>query len=186
MKTRERILEAFFDLVAEHGYDKTSISMICTTLNINKPSIYYSFKSKEDLLITLFDEYATRYFNLDFETLKGHSYKESLINFGHRIIESYEAHPKLISVTMEYYIQARRIPELSQKVLDFQGEFNHLLKAILLEGINKAEFDIDVDINAQILSALLMSAELSMTYNLGLDNKKIWAISVERLFMEAK
>ena len=87
---------------------------------------------------------------------------------------------------MEYYIQARRIPELSQKVFDFQDEFNHLLKTILLEGVNKGEFDIDVDINAQILSALLMSAELSITYNLGLDNKKIWAISVERLFMEAK
>jgi AcrR family transcriptional regulator len=51
--TRERILDAALDLFTEQGFDGTSKREIAGRLNITKPSIYYHFASKEDILLAL-------------------------------------------------------------------------------------------------------------------------------------
>ncbi len=42
-----RILNAALDLIAEKGYEATSIREICTRARITRPTLYYFFKSKE-------------------------------------------------------------------------------------------------------------------------------------------
>lgn len=42
-----RILNAALDLIAEKGYDATSIREICARARITRPTLYYFFKSKE-------------------------------------------------------------------------------------------------------------------------------------------
>ncbi len=42
-----RILNAALDLIAEKGYEATSIREICARARITRPTLYYFFKSKE-------------------------------------------------------------------------------------------------------------------------------------------
>jgi AcrR family transcriptional regulator len=51
--TRERILDVALDLFTDQGFDGTSMREIAERLRIAKPSIYYHFASKEEILLAL-------------------------------------------------------------------------------------------------------------------------------------
>ena len=51
--TRERILDVALDLFTDQGFDGTSMREIAERLHITKPSIYYHFASKEEILMAL-------------------------------------------------------------------------------------------------------------------------------------
>ncbi|MFJ4922248.1 TetR/AcrR family transcriptional regulator [Streptomyces sp. NPDC088725] len=54
--TRQRIQDVAMELFAEHGYEKTSLREIAERLDVTKAALYYHFKTKEDILISLFQE----------------------------------------------------------------------------------------------------------------------------------
>lgn len=49
------ILNSSCNLFAEKGYDNVSVNEICSICSITKPTFYYHFKSKEDILFTRFE-----------------------------------------------------------------------------------------------------------------------------------
>ncbi len=55
--TRERIQSVALELFAEQGYDKTSLREIAERLNVTKAALYYHFKSKEDIVTSLVEDY---------------------------------------------------------------------------------------------------------------------------------
>jgi len=52
--TKRKILEVSEKLFSEQGYDKTSIEEIAKSVGINKATIYFHFKSKNEIMNTLF------------------------------------------------------------------------------------------------------------------------------------
>ncbi|WP_331753145.1 TetR/AcrR family transcriptional regulator (plasmid) [Streptomyces sp. NBC_00637] len=54
--TRQRIQDVALELFAEHGYEKTSLREIAEHLDVTKAALYYHFKAKEDILVSLFDD----------------------------------------------------------------------------------------------------------------------------------
>ncbi|MFG2030697.1 TetR/AcrR family transcriptional regulator [Streptomyces sp. NPDC048825] len=54
--TRQRIQDVALELFAEQGYEKTSLREIAERLNVTKAALYYHFKTKEDILISLFQD----------------------------------------------------------------------------------------------------------------------------------
>lgn len=57
---KREFIETALRLFLENGYDRTSISMIIEALNLTKGAFYHYFKSKEEILESVTDEYATR------------------------------------------------------------------------------------------------------------------------------
>ena len=55
--TRQRIQSVALELFAEQGYDKTSLREIAERLGVTKAALYYHFKSKEDIVVSLVEEY---------------------------------------------------------------------------------------------------------------------------------
>jgi AcrR family transcriptional regulator len=55
--TRERIQQVAVELFTEHGYDKTSLREIAERLDVTKAALYYHFKSKEDIVVSLVEDY---------------------------------------------------------------------------------------------------------------------------------
>lgn len=53
-ETKRKILEAAERLFSEKGYDGASVGMIADAVGINKGLIYYHFKNKNDIMISLF------------------------------------------------------------------------------------------------------------------------------------
>ncbi|MEV0226965.1 helix-turn-helix domain-containing protein [Streptomyces sp. NPDC050704] len=54
--TRQRIQDVAIELFAEQGYEKTSLREIAERLDVTKAALYYHFKTKEDILISLFQD----------------------------------------------------------------------------------------------------------------------------------
>ncbi|WP_410784784.1 TetR/AcrR family transcriptional regulator [Kribbella sp. C-35] len=54
--TRAAIQRVALELFTRKGYEATSLREIADELGIQKPSLYYHFKGKEDILRALFDE----------------------------------------------------------------------------------------------------------------------------------
>jgi AcrR family transcriptional regulator len=55
--TRARIQRVALELFAEQGYDKTSLREIAERLDVTKAALYYHFKSKEDIVHSLVEDY---------------------------------------------------------------------------------------------------------------------------------
>lgn len=56
--TRQRIQDVALDLFAQQGYEKTSLREIAEHLEVTKAALYYHFKTKEDIVISLFEDLA--------------------------------------------------------------------------------------------------------------------------------
>ncbi|MFJ8869131.1 TetR/AcrR family transcriptional regulator [Streptomyces sp. NPDC102473] len=54
--TRQRIQDVALDLFAEQGYEKTSLREIAEQLQVTKAALYYHFKTKEDILVSIFED----------------------------------------------------------------------------------------------------------------------------------
>jgi AcrR family transcriptional regulator len=77
LASRGKILAAAQTLFATKGYAHTSIQSIASKAGIAKSSVYHHFKTKEDILISLLDEFydnwsSTVHFTDDFEDPKKH------------------------------------------------------------------------------------------------------------------
>ncbi|HEV7625017.1 MAG TPA: helix-turn-helix domain-containing protein [Streptomyces sp.] len=56
--TRQRIQDVALELFAQRGYEKTSLREIAEHLDVTKAALYYHFKSKEDIVVSLFEDLA--------------------------------------------------------------------------------------------------------------------------------
>ncbi|WP_328467660.1 TetR/AcrR family transcriptional regulator [Streptomyces sp. NBC_00448] len=56
--TRRRIQDVALKLFAEQGYEKTSLREIAERLDVTKAALYYHFKTKEDILISVSEDLA--------------------------------------------------------------------------------------------------------------------------------
>ncbi|SFP93484.1 DNA-binding transcriptional regulator, AcrR family [Actinomadura madurae] len=55
--TREQIRKVALELFAEQGYEKTSLREIAERLEVTKAALYYHFKTKEDIVASLFEDF---------------------------------------------------------------------------------------------------------------------------------
>jgi AcrR family transcriptional regulator len=55
--TRARIQRVALELFAEQGYETTSLREIAERLDVTKAALYYHFKSKEDIVRSLLEDY---------------------------------------------------------------------------------------------------------------------------------
>ena len=56
--TRQRIQDVALELFAEQGYEKTSLREIAEQLEVTKAALYYHFKTKEEILVGIFEDLA--------------------------------------------------------------------------------------------------------------------------------
>lgn len=54
--TRRRIQDVALELFAEQGYEKTSLREIAERLEVTKAALYYHFKTKEEILVSIFED----------------------------------------------------------------------------------------------------------------------------------
>ncbi|MFF6984207.1 TetR/AcrR family transcriptional regulator [Streptomyces sp. NPDC008343] len=54
--TRQRIQDVALELFAEQGYEKTSLREISERLEVTKAALYYHFKTKEEIIVSLFED----------------------------------------------------------------------------------------------------------------------------------
>ena len=54
--TQEKLLNATFEEVYQHGYHGTGLSAILKNANVNKGSMYHLYKSKKELMLDVIEK----------------------------------------------------------------------------------------------------------------------------------
>lgn len=55
--TRQRLVDSAMELFAERGYNATGLKQVLEKAEVNAGSLYYFFRTKEDLLLAVLDRY---------------------------------------------------------------------------------------------------------------------------------
>ncbi|XQW85276.1 TetR/AcrR family transcriptional regulator [Thalassotalea piscium] len=58
MKTRDKIIQASIELFNEQGERNVTTNHIAAHLNISPGNLYYHFRNKEDIILSIYEEYA--------------------------------------------------------------------------------------------------------------------------------
>ena len=82
MTTKEKLLMVTFEEIYEYGYYSTSVDKILKKANMNKGSMYYYFKSKKELVLSVIEVHVFGYINKKYSAIldTDDNYIESMFN----------------------------------------------------------------------------------------------------------
>lgn len=112
--TKENIQNEAVKIISGNGYDELSLSLLADRLGIKKASLYYYFKSKEELISSLFDSFSKEITHLGFSI----SFEEDVES----VIKKTFLHWKKIYTSKAYYpylsllYQRRDVDERAEEV----------------------------------------------------------------------
>ena len=159
INNKDKILEIAFLLSLKNGFDRVSIKQIQEASGLAAGSIYYYFKDKNDILVSMLDKYLMGNISLFKKAVRnsGDSFRERLsaafilttTAFNKKEIHSnslnmpefnHEDYFVLLSSVFHQY------PEIRHMFYEFQNDLNGFYSELLQEAIEKGEIRDDIDI----------------------------------------
>lgn len=188
-ETYKKILEASYELLAQHGYDKTSLNMVAKSVNISKPSLYYYFSSKEELFSVLFNQIIEqmKFSKLhDLTHFTKENFRDGLLEIGHKEIDSIVSDNYFSSVLKEMIIYSTRNTHVSKMFIDVIASYVDGFRQLLKHGVDIKELpeNMDIELQAQILTMAIDSITTFISYGMDFDFKKIWFEVIRQMLKE--
>ena len=154
---RGEILTVAADLFNTKGYHQTSVDDIAVGAGIRKPSLYYHFQSKEEILFTLHEEYGAEVWGRHEARTREHpglSATESLREILRDMIGVLDVYPAHVRVFF-HYEQELRDTEYHDRIQAFRDDFEVVVENVIRRGVDSGEFiDLDVQVAVQGFFAL--------------------------------
>ncbi|MHA4262454.1 TetR/AcrR family transcriptional regulator [Bacillus cereus] len=188
LQTSQNIVEASFKLMAEHGIEKMSLSMIAKEVGISKPAIYYHFSSKEALVDFLFEEifsdyHFTKYFNEERYTKE--NFAEKLIADGLHMLSEYEGQEGILRVINEFIVTASRNEKYQKRLFEIQEDFLRGFHDLLKKGARLGVVSQhETEENAHTLALVIDNMSNYMLMGFQLKYKEIWIRNVKNVMKE--
>lgn len=188
LQTSQNIVEASFKLMAEHGIEKMSLSMIAKEVGISKPAIYYHFSSKEALVDFLFEEIFSGYHFVSYfdkEQYTQENFVEKLIADGLHMLSEYEGQEGILRVINEFIVTASRNEKYQKRLFEIQEDFLNGFHDLLKKGV---ELDVvsqqATEENAHTLALVIDNMSNYMLMGFELKYKEIWIRNVKNVMKE--
>lgn len=181
---KSQILEAAKKLFSKKGYYKTQIADIVESTNIARGTIYNYFKNKDDIFITLLEDYCRSWQQsldrdrVDLTTITPRDFLKTRIS---RTLNFFAGDPYLTNIILRVGIGLPGGAEIS--IRRFEETILNVISNYLRLGIRAGS--IKEDLNIEITSNLLCGAILHIAYcYFGPDNKKRDPADISRLSEE--
>jgi len=185
--TSQQLIEAATMLFAHHGIEKTSLAMIAAEVGMTKPSIYYHFASKEELVEKVFDAMFEDY---HFETyfsvsdFNERNFAQQLYQGGLRMFPEDDGNMHAaMRLLNEFMLTAGRGTDYGKRVVRMQQAFLDGFRRLLQHG---AELGVIAKENVESKAYLLALAIDNMTaykmMGIRLDYETIWKEAVNSMF----
>ncbi len=141
---RKQVLETARRIFQRKGYAKTTMMDIAKALNKSKSTLYYYFKSKEDIFAAIVEDISEQLQNELMKVIKSKADTKTLLK--RYIIKRMEYSNKIAKLYNLVRYQTMDIYNLIQKYRRSFDEFEILaLKNILIRGIENDELRINYD-----------------------------------------
>lgn len=164
---RERILDAAFNLFEHYGFLKTTVDEIAREAHVGKGTIYFYFKNKEDILISLTDREITKGFSMITNAVLKEPNASDMLKKLLQVSFNYFHNNKLLSKVMAMD-QGLALSIIKEKNREFQGLAISELRSLLEEGHKQGIFrEVDCEKVAYIIDSLIRS--FHYLHYLGLD-----------------
>ena len=99
MSKKQLIMEKALELFAEQGFEATSVQQITEHCGISKGAFYLSFKSKDELIVALIDQFMSQMIsNTDYQVTNMQNNELSLYNF---YLQCFKP-PKNIQISLKF------------------------------------------------------------------------------------
>lgn len=190
--TKEKLIEAMYQLIAEEGYEKASINKVCTLAGVKKPTFYHYFTSKEQLFIYIIKETYPANFSDIVNEIKSLTsitdYKKALYEYGDKFIDSYEEDLDMRKICAEITLQTTRIEEVKKIVAECEDSIGDSLYEIALHGKEIGAFSEEVDLQtlSENIHNMIVGLDTSLIFNIKINAKKVWKFNIDALFVISK
>lgn len=183
--TKDRIIQAAWELFPEKGYEKTTLDDIIERSDTSRGAFYHHFPSKEDLLFCL-----AYYFDNDYSEWMSQLNTEmhtidKLLHFDYYIMKNLEVSPYRPFLPALYGYQ---VMTSGQKyILDPDRIYYKLLNQLMRQGLEKGHIHTTKSVND--LTHEYANLQRSFTYNWCLENFRYSLVEfshpIMKLYLEA-
>ncbi len=182
--TKKKIVDAMYELIAAEGYDKASIGKISDMIDIKKPSVYYHFKNKEEILIEMIDEFSRDFtddFRAIFETKNKNEYIYALHDYGHQVIMKTDV--DFVRVYSEIHKLSTRIVSVKSRVIKMESEYENAIRATFWQGVNIGAFseNFDLESGIQLFIIIMEGINNVISYDMPVDVLAAWTGFVDMM-----
>ncbi|WCT56042.1 helix-turn-helix domain containing protein [Paenibacillus kyungheensis] len=179
------ILEIAYRLFAEHGFDKTSMSMISKELKMTKPALYYHFPSKNSIIDALFNEICQsirfEYF-FDITSYTKQNFEQQFINDGLKILAAQQTDEYYARIMNQYQALGYREVHYAQTLINILEGFQTGFEKLLQYGAScEVVHTQDLSLAAQTLTMIIDGMDNFVGYGFHYRYEDIWIKTVQTI-----
>lgn len=181
--TLMKIFDAAYQLMGEKGYEKMSMNAIASGAGITKPSLYYYFNSKEELVLGLLDEISKtidlgRHYNLQEWTPDNYAIRFRAL--GRIMIEEYKEDILFSKVMKQFAIVSLTNETINEKFLMINTTQRLHFEKILRHGASCGVVDpASIDYCLELLIMLIRTIGEEIASDTEKPYSEIWALGVK-------
>jgi AcrR family transcriptional regulator len=153
-KKKEKIILAAMVLFAKKGFAKTSMADIAKEAGIGKGTTYEYFKGKDELFFATFEwflEYSEKSANVNLSNFAAKSSIQKIRVFSESVLQSIIGAKEFYPLTIEFWSASGSSKFQDEMKILFKNFYQRVglaFTAIIEEGVERGEFDSDLDSSA--------------------------------------
>ncbi len=153
---RQQIMQAALTCFARKGYHKTTMDDIVAESGLSKGTLYWYFKSKDELFFSLINSFFLEMQqDLDAVFEQPSSSTEKLRTLAYEFARFYEEIAEFLNVFFEFYMQGTLNEQLNQFFHSMLSQYRGMIAGIIEKGFKTGEFK---EVDADQLAIAVMAA----------------------------
>lgn len=140
-RRKKQIMDAAQAIVVKKGYDQSRMDDIVKIAQLSKGAIYWYYKSKKDVYLSLIDYWFNEYSEGILENFndsdRASMQLKSLFNY---FVDQFEKNPDTFKIMVEFWRTAGLDQDFNDKLQEIYSQFLEYIIDIIKNGINNGEF----------------------------------------------
>ncbi|HLU22610.1 MAG TPA: TetR/AcrR family transcriptional regulator [Bacillaceae bacterium] len=185
MVKKQLIMEKALELFAKQGFEATSVQQITEHCGISKGAFYLSFKSKDELIMALINQFMMQFTSDIDYVVKNSNTDELLYDFYYTSYSFFLQHSDFAKVFIKEQIQSFN-EEFIEKIRYFDRLFDEIIQSMIERLYGEETQEIKYDLGYCIKKFMGMYSELFFYYNVQMDIPLLVQSLVEKTNLIAK
>ena len=152
---KDQIMNAAQAVVVSKGYDQSRMDDIVEKAQLSKGAIYWYYKSKKDVYLSLIDYWFNEYSAGVLRCLEDkNSSSDQLRSLFEYFVDQFDQNPDTFKIMVEFWRTSGLDPDFNDKLQEIYSQFLEYIIDIIKNGIDSGEFK-EVDPRITALSILI-------------------------------
>jgi AcrR family transcriptional regulator len=151
-RTRATLVEAAAAVIAERGFDRTSIEAVCARASLSRGSFYGNFKSREDLFLAVMDSQWTP---IEADFRPGAPLRTQLRILGEAVAAASRARAPMAAGAAAFQLYILTHPHMRERMTERNAETYRAMAAGFLKIAPNGSLPMPADRFARVIDALI-------------------------------